>query len=113
MCVCTPHPANAMHSNLSVTTLPRFRKRATLIRRRSNAAVEIRDDGGRFCPVRSGHATFRTRLWFAAPAGPCTAGQPRSLLPNGTDLMTGLLVHEWIEPSGGAENVLEAMSRTF
>lgn len=27
--------------------------------------------------------------------------------------MTGLLVHEWIEPSGGAENVLEALARTF
>lgn len=27
--------------------------------------------------------------------------------------MSGLLVHEWIETSGGAENVLEAMSRVF
>ncbi|MFD5224637.1 glycosyltransferase [Microbacterium sp. NPDC058342] len=27
--------------------------------------------------------------------------------------MTGLLVHEWIEASGGAENVLEAMARAF
>ena len=27
--------------------------------------------------------------------------------------MTGLLVHEWIESSGGAENVLEAMARAF
>ncbi|GAA3930644.1 glycosyltransferase [Microbacterium soli] len=27
--------------------------------------------------------------------------------------MTGLLVHEWIESSGGAENVLEAMARVF
>ena len=27
--------------------------------------------------------------------------------------MTGLLVHEWIEASGGAEQVLEAMARTF
>src|SRR5690606_18090080 len=27
--------------------------------------------------------------------------------------MPGLLVHEWIESSGGAENVLEAMARTF
>lgn len=27
--------------------------------------------------------------------------------------MAGLLVHEWIESSGGAENVLEAMSRAF
>lgn len=27
--------------------------------------------------------------------------------------MSGLLVHEWIESSGGAENVLEAMARAF
>lgn len=27
--------------------------------------------------------------------------------------MTGLIVHEWIARSGGSENVLEAMSRTF
>lgn len=27
--------------------------------------------------------------------------------------MAGLLVHEWIEASGGAENVLEAMARAF
>ncbi|UWF77882.1 MULTISPECIES: glycosyltransferase [Microbacterium] len=27
--------------------------------------------------------------------------------------MPGLLVHEWIEPSGGAEQVLEAMARAF
>jgi len=27
--------------------------------------------------------------------------------------VTGLLVHEWIESSGGAENVLEAMARAF
>lgn len=28
-------------------------------------------------------------------------------------MSVGLLVHEWIEASGGAENVLEAMARTF
>ncbi|MFD5213453.1 glycosyltransferase [Microbacterium sp. NPDC058345] len=27
--------------------------------------------------------------------------------------MAGLLVHEWIAPTGGSENVLEAMARTF
>lgn len=27
--------------------------------------------------------------------------------------MTGLIAHEWIAPSGGSENVLEAMSKTF
>ncbi len=25
----------------------------------------------------------------------------------------GLLVHEWIAPAGGSENVLEAMARAF
>jgi len=35
------------------------------------------------------------------------------VLRDGTTLVTGLLVHEWIESSGGAENVLEAMARAF
>lgn len=36
-----------------------------------------------------------------------------AVLRDGAPLMPGLLVHEWIESSGGAENVLEAMARTF
>lgn len=35
------------------------------------------------------------------------------VLRDGQAVMAGLLVHEWIEASGGAENVLEAMARTF
>lgn len=35
------------------------------------------------------------------------------VLRDGAAVVTGLLVHEWIETSGGAENVLEAMARAF
>lgn len=35
------------------------------------------------------------------------------VLRNGKTVVSGLLVHEWIESSGGAENVLEAMASAF
>lgn len=75
---------------------------------------------GRLCPVRSGHATVRNRLRLPERDSRRPVHTPRGMadrapgmLQNGTGLVAGLLVHEWIESSGGAENVLEAMSRTF